>query len=145
MADNSRRGLNYLYYKYIEKIKISEIGANPAKYLKRDGYHLNNEAGTYISSEIKKHFYGQSRTTIRTPTCIRTVIQKAQHTTTTSFISQKSDYKHITGTERDNIKKINETNSTTTTRSKEAEPEHATIEITGTNEAICVAAWQKGP
>ena len=133
MADNSRRGLNDIYDKYFETIQIPEIEANPDRYLERDGYHLNNEAGAYISSEIKKHLHKKTTTTLRNDVPTRTIVQDTQHTT--SVIIPKEMMKHIIGTNwHIIIKKINENNSTTT-RNKEAGPVQTTIEITGTKEA----------
>ena len=33
---------------------FNKIAENPGMYLNRDGYHLNDDAGKYIATEIKK-------------------------------------------------------------------------------------------
>ena len=46
--------------KYFNTIPLPAIEENPGMYLIRDGYHLNDDAGKYIATEIKNQLAIQS-------------------------------------------------------------------------------------
>ena len=97
MADNTRKGLNEMYDKYFDTIPLPTIEENPAKYLVRDGYHLNDDAGKYIATEIKKHLRNQPRAIMKDNLPARIIIQETCSTTTVKI--PKGMMKHILGTE----------------------------------------------
>ena len=133
MADNTRKGLNEMYDKYFDTIPLPAIEENPTKYLVRDGYHLNDDAGKYIATEIKKHLTNQPRAIMKNNLPARIIIQETCSTTTVKI--PKGMMKHILGTEGTKIRATNEKNGTTTTN-KEVRQGETIIEIKGSQDSI---------
>ena len=133
MADNTRKGLNEMYDKYFNTIPLPAIEENPGMYHIRDGYHLNDDAGKYIATEIKNQLTIQSRAIMKGNLPARVITQETCYKTTVKI--PKAIMKHILGTEGTKIRAINEKNGTTTTN-KEVRQDETIIEIKGSTDSV---------
>ena len=133
MADNTRKGLNEMYDKYFDTIPFPAIEENTGMYLIRDGYHLNDDAGKYIATEIKRQLTNQSRAIMKGNLPARVITQETCYKTTVKI--PKAMMKHILGTEGTKIRAINEKNGTTITN-KEVRQDETIIEIKGSTDSV---------
>ena len=102
-------------------------------YLIRDGYHLNDDAGKYIATEIKNQLTNQSRAIVKGNLPARVITQETCYKTTVKI--PKAMMKRILGTEGTKIRAINEKNGTTTTN-KDVRQDETITEIKGSTDSV---------
>ena len=95
-------------------------------------YHLKDDAGKYIATEIKKQLTNQSRTIMKGNLPVRIITQETCYKTTVKI--PKAMMKHILGTACTKIRAINEKNGTTT--NKEVRQDETIIEIKGSTDSV---------